>query len=514
MNTQEQPPEKPVGDSDDESPPSPLSVQAKKKEKAFQRIFAYIDDQVMLTRTKAGTVHATILINQTLDTMPLNSSRLGSRIKKLIRDKFKFRPVKQLIAELIDELQDVAEDKSLEVHEVHQRVALGAQGQIFVDLHNEGNVVLEIDENGYRHHDSPDETPLFIRSPGMTALPDPVGAMGNVELLRRFLNYGSEGNWILVIVYILYSLRPLGPYVILVVLGTAGSAKSTFSRLLRLLIDPSSVPTQALPRSIADLMITASNSHLLVFDNVRSLSVELSDALCQLATGGGSRTRTLYSDRAETLIHVTKPCILNGIDDVVSQPDLVSRCLVMELPTITVRQTEEDLNRKFAASADAIFAGLMDTLSKTLAELPNVTDVPETRMADFARFGVAVERAMNWPKGSFKDAYAQNQQQQMSNSMGDDPLAAALRTLVKTELALGTTVTKTPTDLLAHLCEVATYSQIDDKAWPRSPLSLGKRLKKMEPALRACGVGVTFHHSGNRTISVKRLNDPTSSSDR
>jgi len=339
----------------------------------------------------------------------------------------------------------------------------------------------------------------------MTALPDPVGIAGNLELLRGFLNYGTQGNWFLLVVFILYSLRPHGPYVILVVLGTAGSSKSTFSRILRQLIDPSSVPTQALPRSIADLMITASNSHLLVFDNVRTLSLELSDALCQLATGGGSRTRTLYTNNEETLVHVKKPCILNGIDDVASQPDLVSRCLLMELPTITLRRTEEDLNSEFAASIEAIFAGLMDTLSKTLAELDNVTDVPETRMADFARFGMAVERALNWPKDSFKEAYAQNQQQQMSNSLGDDPLAAAIRTLVKNEVEPDVTCTKTPTDLLAALREAATRNQLANRAWPMSPHSLSKRLKKMEPALRACGVGVTFQHSGNRTISVKRL---------
>jgi hypothetical protein len=126
-------------------------------------------------------------------------------------------------------------------------------------------------------------------------------------------------------------------------------------------------------------------------------------------------------------------------------------------------------------------------------------------MADFARFGMAVERAMNWPKDSFKDAYAQNQQQQMSNSLGDDPLAAAMRTLVKTEVEPGMTFTKTPTDLLAALREVATRHQVINKAWPMSPHSLSKRLKKMEPALRACGVGIAFQHSGNHTISVKRL---------
>jgi hypothetical protein len=505
MNTPETLPEQAADDERDEDAQNPLSEKAIEKEKFFQKMLAMISGKLMLTRNKSGTTHATILAGDVLETMQLTSARIGSKIKKMIRDEFGFRAPKPMVAELIEELQDQANDAPLEVHEVHHRVALGTEGQIFVDLHDEGNVVLEVDKNGYRRHDFSTEAPLFIRTAGMTALPDPVGVVGNLELLRGFLNYGTEGNWFLLIVFILYSLRPLGPYVILVVLGTAGSAKSTFSRLLRLLIDPSSVPTQALPKAITDLMITASNSHLLVFDNVRTLSVDISDALCQLATGGGSRTRTLYTNSEETLVHVTKPCILNGIDDVASQPDLVSRCILMELPTITVRRTEEDLNSKFAASSGAIFAGLMDALSKTLAELDNVTDVPETRMADFARFGVAVERALKWPEGSFKDAYAQNQQQQMSNSLGDDPLAAAIRTLVKTEVEQGMAYTKTPTDLLASLREVGTRIQIADKAWPMSPHSLSKRLKKIEPALRACGVGVTFQHSGNRTISVKRL---------
>lgn len=504
MSKKEKLPNKTV-DGDDEDLHNPLGEKAREKEKFFQKMFGFIFEKFIFTRNKSGTIHATLFVGDVLETMPLNSARIGIKIKKMIRDEFSFRAPKHMVAELVEELQDQGSDTTLEVQEVHHRVALGTKGQIFVDLHDKSNLVLEVDKDGYRHHDFEEEAPLFFRMPGMTALPDPVGISGNLELLRGFLNYGTEGNWCLLIVFILYSLRPRGPYVILVVLGTAGSSKSTFSRILRQLIDPSSVPTQGLPRSIADLMITASNSHLLVFDNVRTLSLELSDALCQLATGGGSRTRTLYSNSEETLVHVTKPCILNGIDDVASQPDLVSRCLLMELPTITVRRTEEDLNSQFAASIDAIFAGLMDTLSKTLAELDNVTDVPETRMADFARFGVAVERALNWPKNSFKNAYAQNQQQQMSNSLGDDPLAAAIRTLVKTETEEGTTCTKTPTDLLAVLREVATRSQISHKAWPMSPHSLSKRLKKMEPALRACGVGITFHHSGNRTISVARL---------
>jgi hypothetical protein len=503
---QTEPPKKAV-DVGNNDAHNPLSDKAKDNEKFFQKVYGFVENQLALTRNKSGTIHATFMPDRVLETVPVKSARMGSKIKKMIRDEFRFRAPKQMIAELIEELQDTAQDMPLETHEVHHRVARGTTGQIFVDLHDQNNLVLEVDRDGYRHHDFDDELPLFLRTPGMTALPDPVGVVGNVELLRGFLNFGTENNWYLIIVFILYSLRPLGPYAILVVLGTAGSSKSTFSRILRLLIDPSSVPTQALPRSVADLMITASNSHLLVFDNVRTLSLELSDALCQLATGGGVRKRTLYTDNEETLIHVTKPCILNGIDDVASQPDLVSRCILMELPAITVRRTEEELNSKLAASISAIFAGLMTALSKTLAELDNVTDFPDARMADFARFGVAVERALGWPANSFKEAFAQNQQQQMTNSLGDDPLAAAIRTLVHAEVEADSTYTKTPTELLVALREVATHRQLSNRAWPMSPLSLGKRLKKMEPALRACGVGITFHHSGNRTISVKRLDN-------
>lgn len=95
----------------------------------------------------------------------------------------------------------------------------------------------------------------------------------------------------------------------------------------------------------------------------------------------------------------------------------------------------------------------------------------------------------------------------MSNSLGDDPLAAAMRTLVKAEVEADIICNKTPTDLLAALRELATRNQLMNKAWPMSPNSLSKRLKKMEPVLRTCGVGVTFQHSGNRTISVKRLDN-------
>ena len=503
MNNQKELPDE--ADDDDAQEYGALSGKALAKEKLFQKMLGIVHAWITITCNMAGTRHATTSDNGIFDTTSLHSSRLANKIKRMLRERTGNRVSKQLVAELIEELHEEADNDTLPILEVHHRVAAGENGQIFVDLRNSEHTVIEVDKEGYRRHDFAAEIPLFYRTPGMMPLPDPVGIAPNLGLLRDFLNLRSDGDWRLLIVFILYSLRPFGPYVILVVSGIAGSSKSTFSRLVRMLIDPSSVSTQALPKSIADLMITAKNSHLLVFDNVRKLSVELSDAFCRIATGGGYRTRTLYTDDEETLIHVTKPCILNGIDDVASQPDLVSRCILMDLPVITTRRTEEELNNKFAASFPAIFAGLMDTLSKTLAELDNITEAPTARMADFARFGMAVERALSWPKGSFNAAFAQNQQEQMTNSLGDDPLAAAMRALVRADMEVGSPYVRTPTFLLQALADFVPSTKASSNAWPQTPHSLSKRLKKMEPALRACGIGIAFHHSANRTISVTRL---------
>ncbi|MGJ9419077.1 hypothetical protein ACHAC9_15105 [Massilia sp. CMS3.1] len=70
------------------------------------------------------------------------------------------------------------------------------------------------------------------------------------------------------------------------------------------------------------------------------------------------------------------------------------------------RRTEEEFNSKFAADHAAIFAGLMDALNKTLSELDNVTEAPTASIANFARFDMAVERALSWPKGGFNAAFS------------------------------------------------------------------------------------------------------------
>jgi hypothetical protein len=65
-----------------------------------------------------------------------------------------------------------------------------------------------------------------------------------------------------------------------------------------------------------DLVIAATNSWCVAFDNISTLQPWLSDAMCRLSTGGGFSARELYTDSDEVLFDATRPLILNGIADV------------------------------------------------------------------------------------------------------------------------------------------------------------------------------------------------------
>jgi hypothetical protein len=76
-------------------------------------------------------------------------------------------------------------------------------------------------------------------------------------------------------------------------------------------------------------MIAANNGYLLAFDNLSGLPIWLSDALCRLASGGGFAVRQLYTDDEEVLFEAARPTFLNGIEEVISRPDLGDRAIFL-----------------------------------------------------------------------------------------------------------------------------------------------------------------------------------------
>jgi hypothetical protein len=390
--------------------------------------------------------------------------------------------------------------------QVHIRVG-GLDGRLYLDLCDETWRAVEIDGTGWRVIDNPPVR--FRRASGMKPLPIPVGG-GSIATLRSFLNVQTEADFVLVVAWALAVLRNRGPFPVIVLSGEQGSAKSTFSAILRALLDPNTAPLRALPREDRDLFIAATNGHVLAFDNVSGLPAWISDTLCRLATGGGFAVRQLYSDQDEVLFDAARPVILNGIEDIVTRPDLADRAVFLTLNPIPEerRRPEQELWAAFDLERPRLLGVLLDAVAKGLAELPRTKLDRLPRMADFALWATACETAL-WPAGTFWSAYCGNRDEAVEGVIDADPIAAAVRALMTTR----TEWTGTASDLLGALAEMAGERVAKAKTWPDSPRALAGRLRRAATFLRKIGIDIGFEREGRartRMIHITTAGKPTS----
>jgi hypothetical protein len=358
---------------------------------------------------------------------------------------------------------------------------------------------VEIDATGWRVVENPPVR--FRRASGMKPLPVPVGG-GSVADLRLFLNVQTEADFVLVVAWALAVLRNRGPYPVIVLSGEQGSAKSTFSAILRALLDPNTAPLRALPREDRDLFIAASNGHVLAFDNVSGLPAWISDTLCRLATGGGFAVRQLYSDQDGVLFDAARPVILNGIEDIVTRPDLADRALFLTLEPIPEerRRPEQELWAAFEAERPRILSVLLDAVANGLAMLPKTRLDKLPRMADFALWAMACETAL-WPTGTFWSAYCGNRDEAVDGVIDADPIAAAVRAVMTTR----TEWTGTASELLGALAEVAGERVAKAKTWPDTPRALAGRLRRAATFLRKIWIDIGFEREGRARTRIIRI---------
>jgi hypothetical protein len=325
---------------------------------------------------------------------------------------------------------------------------------------------------------------------------------GSVEALRSFLNLKTDTDFVLVVAWTLACLRDRGPYPVIVLSGEQGSAKSTFSAILRALLDPNTAPLRALPREDRDLFIAASNGYVLAFDNVSGLPAWISDTLCRLATGAGFAVRQLYTDQDEVLFNASRPVILNGIEDIVTRPDLADRAILLTLEPIPEesRRPEAELWAAFELECPRILGALLNAVVEGLRRLPETRLPKLPRMADFALWATACETSL-WGTGTFWAAYCGNRDEAVEGVIDADPVAAAVRAVMATR----TVWTGTASDLLGALAGVADERVATSKTWPDSPRALAGRLRRAATFLRKIGIEIGFAREGRartRTIHI------------
>lgn len=380
-------------------------------------------------------------------------------------------------------------------------------GAIWLDLGNERWQAVKVTADGWQVVDTPQVR--FIRRPGMRPLPVPV-AGGCIELLRPLINAADKATWCLIVSWLFGALRPTGPYPILAVNGEQGSAKTTLCKMLRGLIDPNESDLRAAPRDDRDLMIAATNSWMVGYDNLSYIRPDLSDAVCRLATGGGFATRALYSNDEEKLFNACRPIMFNGIEELATRPDLLERAIVLNLPSIPEgdRKSESWLWAQYEQVRPLVLGALLTAVSEAMRNLSNTQLSSHPRMADFAEWVVAAEPALPWQTGSFLAIYAGNRDSANELALEASAIGPVVLALMHDQAAWQGQAK----DLLA-LLETDRYTDHRTRQrqdWPRNPKALSNALRRIAPTIRRLGVQCTFDRrepGGNRRrmIYLERL---------
>ena len=248
--------------------------------------------------------------------------------------------------------------------------------------------------------------------------------------------------------------------------------------------------------------MVASHNHLLVFDNLSSLSHAASDLLCQLATGGGFGTRQLYSNQEEFLLHANRPILLNGIENVAVRSDLADRavCITLEPIKEVDRRLERELWTEFERVRPRILGALLDAMVVGLRRLPDIRLPTKPRMADFAQWAAACETAY-WPEGTFLAAYSENRQEAMADVIESDPVAESIRLLVDSQQSWEGTAS----ELLSKLESITDERTVKSKRWPANAQVLSRQLKRVAVSLRQVGVEISFQRlAQSRQICISR----------
>ena len=484
------------------SPPLPdaevlaIAASASKGGNAKESLLDRILEGVELWRDLNDEPHMTVETNGRRE-----NSRIGKRVRSFRRwisrrayDLTKSTLSENELAEIAGMMEGRACFEGIQFPTWRRTAELG--DKCYVDLCDDLWRAIEVDASGWRLIDQPPVK--FLRAKAMQALPEPQPPRDGEtlkSLLLPFLNV-REVQWPLVATWLVAALRPRGPYPMLKLVGEQGSGKTTKARILRKLIDPNAAPVRAEPRSPRDLMIAANNAWCICLDNLSNIPTDLSDGLCRLSTGGGLATRTLYSDEDETIFDAQRPMILTSIEDIATKPDLLDRCLIIELPTISSdkRRTERELWAAFDEAHPRILGALLDALSAAMARLPEIQSrqgVELSRLADFEQFGAAVERALGSADGEFASAYAANRADAQLIALESSPVVAAI-----IKMAAKGPIDETATDLLRKLAGYHLESRLPP-GWPRTARVLSAIIRRVAANLRHIGITAEVTKIGN-----------------
>lgn len=391
-------------------------------------------------------------------------------------------------------------------YKLHTRIAKQNES-VWYDL-GDGQAV-QINQNGWEVVNNP---PILFRRFSHQKRQEKPLKGGDIKELLEFVNLTPLEDGIfsfeqkLLLCWVVFSFVPDLPHPAPILFGPQGSNKSTFQKVLKELIDPSSVQAQTIPNGVDDFIQVSSHHWFLVLDNVSRLSEALSDTICRVITGGGFSKRELYSDDSDVVYDFKHIIGINGINLVPDKADLLDRSLIFNLKRTNNFTTEKVFWAKFEARKQYILGAIFDVLVKTL-ELIETTPEPSEpfRMADFAHWGTAIAQALGFDSKDFIEAYKANISRQNQEAIDASPVGIALIQFLSDKDSW----TGTATELLTELEKLAEQLHIDTggKLWPKDARWVWRRINEILPNLETEDIRASQSRDKQRLITLQKNDD-------
>lgn len=331
-----------------------------------------------------------------------------------------------------DKIQDVIEEMKTRAvlsktrKKVYIRYGFDSKNRISLDLCDGKGTVIIIENGDFTITTDHDVT--FLRPTKQLPLPTPVRSEDFMERLSVFLNLEKSGDIILLVVLLIKICIPnSGANPFLLLMGNQGTGKTTLSKFLKGIIDPSSPMACAPPRDERELIAMLSWGFLVLLDNLSGMNHLMADNFCRIATGGGFSQRALFKDDELKSYIADNRFILNGIEEVSSRPDFLERAITIRLKIIVGgHKSENELNEEFKKQLPYLLGGFLLLLARVVEILPQITRTGLPRMTEYARVGIALEKVLNLPEGTFLSAYEANLGEKSQDSFWNDEVCVAI----------------------------------------------------------------------------------------
>jgi len=361
-----------------------------------------------------------------------------------------------------------------------------------------GESAVRVDKHGWRIEKRP---PIMFRRYAHQmpqVVPIKGGTLGK---LKDFVNIDKEAELILFTVFAVTAFIPDFPHPLLVLSGPQGSGKSTPMRLLKKLIDPSTIKGVPAPKDEAAFAQFANHHAFMFFDNLSGMKPWFSDALARASTGDGFNKRALYTDDDDVVYEIQRPIAINGISQVITKADLLDRSILIGLKRIesSIRQSEEEIWQSFNEHKPLLLGAIFDVISGALKIIDEVDLDWHPRMADFARWGYAVSEVAGIGGDNFVEEYKANIEKQDEEAIEANPAAQALISFMEDLEEWEGTASSLLSELNKH---VGFNSGLKDSyAWPKDAARLSIKLNEVEPNLNSRGITLKRYTSKLQRIT-------------